>query len=399
MIDICFAIHNKNGKYIKYLATAMCSIMENTKYKLRFHILHDKLLQKKHKRYLNSLVNSYQNRILFYNLYRVNFNLKETIIGRFSIGTLFRLYIADVLPKILDKVLYLDSDIVVNIDIDHLWKLNINNYSIAGCIDSVADKKYTGEVLKIDKYINAGVLIFNLEQIRNTIDLVDESMKFFQVHSNAKYLDQDAINSIFKGTVYFLDEKFNIPTVYVRNNNMEIEGIYHFIADVPRDLQQSFPDKLFFKYLQKTPWGKSDIVFKHYENRLIEKDKQIQIVYKMLQRVYISKKRIFWGVRGAIHPLIMQYFEVKNDDYYVDSNPNFWGKLYNNKIVWSPKKILEENKNEIVVITTIFKFNEVANKLKSYDLVENENFFNGKLLLPETITYKVYGELENKWDI
>lgn len=119
----------------------------------------------------------------------------------------------------------------------------------------------------------------------------------------------------------------------------------------------------------------------------------------MLQKVNSSRKRIFWGAGGAIHPLIMQYFEVKNDDYYVDSNPSLWGKIHNNKVVWSPEKIFKENKDEIVIISTIFKYNEVALKLEQHGLIENENFFNGKLLLPETITYKVYGELENKWDI
>lgn len=84
----------------------------------------------------------------------------------------------------------------------------------------------------------------------------------------------------------------------------------------------------------------------------------------MLQKVNSSRKRIFWGAGGAIHPLIMQYFEVKNDDYYVDSNPSLWGKIHNNKVVWSPEKIFKENKDEIVIISTIFKYNEVALKLE-----------------------------------
>lgn len=88
----------------------------------------------------------------------------------FSIGTLYRLKIADILSS-LDKVLYLDSDVIVTQDISGLWNTDITNYYCAAVKDAKSTRsKFSNKrhfkKMGIDpnKYFNAGVILFNLKK-------------------------------------------------------------------------------------------------------------------------------------------------------------------------------------------------------------------------------------------
>lgn len=54
--------------------------------------------------------------------------------NRFTIGTMFRIMLPDIMPD-LKKIIYLDTDLFVNTDIEELWNLNIDNYCLAAAPD------------------------------------------------------------------------------------------------------------------------------------------------------------------------------------------------------------------------------------------------------------------------
>ncbi len=75
--------------------------------------------------------------------------------------TLIRLF-ADMIDYIPDKILYLDADIMFNRDIHLLYDVDISNYEYAAARD------HYGKYLVNPNYINAGVLLFNMSEIKNT---------------------------------------------------------------------------------------------------------------------------------------------------------------------------------------------------------------------------------------
>ena len=77
--------------------------------------------------------------------------------------TLIRLF-ADVFTEIPDKILYLDADILFNRDIDLIWNTNIENFEYA------ASRDHYGKILLFfrRKFINAGVILFNMKKCRET---------------------------------------------------------------------------------------------------------------------------------------------------------------------------------------------------------------------------------------
>ncbi|MBQ7158128.1 MAG: lipopolysaccharide biosynthesis protein [Treponema sp.] len=77
--------------------------------------------------------------------------------------TLIRLF-ADLVPDLPEKFLYLDIDVLCNKDITLLYDTDIDGYEYAACRD------HYGKIILFfrRKFINAGVILFNLAECRKT---------------------------------------------------------------------------------------------------------------------------------------------------------------------------------------------------------------------------------------
>lgn len=75
--------------------------------------------------------------------------------------TLLRLF-ADIVEGMPEKLLYLDVDILFNRDISLLYNIDISGYEYAAARD------HYGKYLINPNYINAGVLLLNMKEIRKT---------------------------------------------------------------------------------------------------------------------------------------------------------------------------------------------------------------------------------------
>ena len=98
--------------------------------------------------------------------------------------TLIRL-LADLVPNMPNKLLYLDVDIMANDDILKLYNINIDNYEYAA-----VKEKYGCWLIRPD-YINAGVLLFNMKRIKETKLL--EKGRILLREKKMLFADQDAI--------------------------------------------------------------------------------------------------------------------------------------------------------------------------------------------------------------
>lgn len=72
--------------------------------------------------------------------------------------------LADLIPNMPDKLLYLDYDIMFNRDIKLIYDIDINKYEYAGAPDHYG--KYA--FLHHPGYLNAGVILFNMVKCRET---------------------------------------------------------------------------------------------------------------------------------------------------------------------------------------------------------------------------------------
>lgn len=112
--------------------------------------------------------------------------------------TLLRL-LADLVPEIPDKLLYLDIDIMIANDIRQLWEIDVTGYEYAA-----VKEKYGCWLIRPD-YFNAGMLLLNMAMIRET-GLLEKARELIRT-KKLLFADQSAI---FKATT----RKKLIPRIY-----------------------------------------------------------------------------------------------------------------------------------------------------------------------------------------
>ena len=88
-------------------------------------------------------------------------------------------------PRIPEKFLYLDIDLLFNRDIDLLWNTDIEGYEYA------ASRDHYGKFLVHPNFINAGVLLFNMKKCRET-GLFEKSRKLIKT-KKLTFADESAI--------------------------------------------------------------------------------------------------------------------------------------------------------------------------------------------------------------
>ena len=87
---------------------------------------------------------------------------RDTIFSNFCFARL-------ALPSVVeeDKILYIDTDAIVIQDISKVWRVNIDDYYLAGCKDYGIIRDGTNEKLGFTgRYVNSGYILMNLKKIR-----------------------------------------------------------------------------------------------------------------------------------------------------------------------------------------------------------------------------------------
>ena len=110
--------------------------------------------------------------------------------------SLLKFELPNILPDV-DKLLYLDSDIIVKGDLEELFQIDIKDYYLAASpeIWRNLDKYWAGEDFSIENsfYFNSGVLLYNLNLMR--IDNISSSLWNRKIENSKdpskKTMDQD----------------------------------------------------------------------------------------------------------------------------------------------------------------------------------------------------------------
>ena len=232
-MDICFAI---NKEYVQHLSVAITSIIvNNADSPLEFHVL-SKDLTDSDRAVLLRTCRHKQVKINFHKVDDRMFADLKLNISHISRETYYRYILPELLPDV-SKALYLDADVIVKGSLREIWSLDINNYYMAGVFDTyISDIGYKGKVgfHNDDLYVNAGVLLFNLEKIRKDNKVEELFRNTRELASDVEYQDQDILNITFKGKILRLDQKYNYTfRDVVSNTKKELRDsvIVHFTGD------------------------------------------------------------------------------------------------------------------------------------------------------------------------
>ena len=215
----CFAedIHvayNIDDNYATFAMISMDSILKHNKSKsdYTFYILHEENnLSSWNKFQLSTFVLLKGQSIKFLSIDKEKFkniDYSGSWFARHIAPIAFaRIYLVDLLPDSIDKVLYIDADTLVNLDLKTLFDLELDESPIAMALDH----DYTASKFqKISSlYCNSGVILFDTNNWRK----LNISKKIFEIYNNKSYalefIEQDLLNYASKGIVKLIDSKYN----------------------------------------------------------------------------------------------------------------------------------------------------------------------------------------------
>lgn len=267
-IHICLSYHDGNGTYIKPFFTTLISVLENTHEYTIFHIFHDDTLHDQSRTLLENLTNSYACCILFHDMSKFTFTKQKQLLARYSVASLYRLKIPEVLPSDVKKTIYLDGDIICALDIKELWEIALEKQAVAAALDSEKSRNlfFTyfdfSKYMNFEKYFNSGVLILNLDKLRSSYpNLYDDSLRILSEHPEWDAADQNPLNIIFQDDCLFLDNRFNHISVDYRPESVkDLYGfIWHFAGiHKPWVYKNNLADFLYWHYFKKTPFGDTE---------------------------------------------------------------------------------------------------------------------------------------------
>ena len=266
---------SSDDKFAPFLGTTLASILINADAsdELNFIIL-DGGISEKNKQGINGLKKFKEFDIEFINLK----NLPTTAENkRKAHPAFFRLKIASIKPE-LDKVLYLDSDLIVKTSLKPLWDEDIENYIIAAVENPGEPAKAMQKQFKTENYFNSGVLLINLKKWRENnienelISYIDSQSSIIKT-GDLPYGDQNILNVVLDKQVKYLHLKWNAihttcleQVAYTRLEEMEEAScnpaIIHFTSsNKPWTGLRHKHKATFYYYLFKTPWALQILLF------------------------------------------------------------------------------------------------------------------------------------------
>lgn len=262
-----------DSNYIPPLKVMLKSLfMNNSNEYFYIYLAHSKIKSEEIKD-LENFVNKYNQKIIEIKISDDLFKDSPALLY-YPKEMYYRLLAHKFLPKNLDKILYIDPDILILNPIRELYEINLeNNLYGAAYRDNLpvtAFSKIRFLPHKIDVYYNSGVLLMNLDQHRKTID---ENKIFSFIEKNRSKLllpDQDLINIMYSKNIRNIDEvKYNYDTRLFDYYRIKSKGKYDMDYVIGNTVIMHFcgPSKPWKKNYR----GRFHALYKHYE-KITERD-------------------------------------------------------------------------------------------------------------------------------
>ncbi|MCD7857042.1 MAG: glycosyltransferase family 8 protein [Clostridiales bacterium] len=211
-------VYASDDRFVEILGVSLTSLYENNKNMEQIHVyVLDSKISEENKKKLESVSRTYKrNDIQWIPAKDISEELNmEILVDRGSLSQYARLFVSSVLPADLERVLYLDCDIIINKLLDELWNLDMHGKTIAALKDAFS-KWYRANInLKpTDIMFNSGVMLIDLKRWKE--QKVEKKLLKFIASKNGRIQqgDQGALNAVLSHDTYCFEPRFNSVTIY-----------------------------------------------------------------------------------------------------------------------------------------------------------------------------------------
>lgn len=307
---------NTDDNYAQHCCAMLCSLLENNKeWAFHVHILTHKL-SKENTDEINKLFKRYNCENTIYEvdesrLDGVRFRQKYPL----SKAAYYRILLPEILSVDIEKVLYLDCDIIVLNNVIDIYNVVLDNYALAACIDSCPYNSHHRNQLGLsmtDYAFCSGVMMINLKYWREH-DAVNKLLTFSKNERHPVYLhDQDALNYVFKKQWLVLPPKWN-------RGAMSFFQIYPGERSFDFEEYDSSPKLIHYANQMIKPWF--DVCFperNYYLSYLkLSGFKNVEFNKRTFrQKLLVYKASVIYMINKYIHPFIPNFIELIIKDIY-----------------------------------------------------------------------------------
>ncbi len=259
-----------NRGYVDYACVMLCSLCENASDRIHAYILQCELTEDDKSR-MTDVLSPYDIELSFISIDPQRFDERMVRNEMWTVEAYFRLFLPDILPRDVDRILYLDVDVIVNHPIDEFYYIDFQGMDFVATIDNsgLLEAQFHGmRKEKMDpliktghKYFNSGVVLMNMDQIRGeySFDVYDAAMKEWEYQMFAP--DQDILNYVHAGKVLYVDPlKWDAFAIHIFNFDVmdfeefdEYASIIHYSGPKPWQHKMAhYPfEKIWWRYAKK----------------------------------------------------------------------------------------------------------------------------------------------------
>ena len=302
-INIAFGV---DANFARPMGVAMTSIiLNNRNQNIIFHIFTDGLNEcDKIRLKLLAEINHIIIKIYYIDI-SIFKNLKTTT--NWSVATYYRFIMCKGLYGEVEKVLYLDADIICLKQIQELFNIDMNGKTIMAVHDIIDSYNFPIRMKKINiksgNYFNAGVLLIDINKwnekniSERAFELLLNNMEKYD------YLDQDVLNVTLENDVCFINKNYN----YIYNkeqsqkdNLVDVIKLLHYATvQKPWYTWYNYPlGESFIKYASQSPW--KDVPLLDQPRNY----KEMKMMSKTMKQRGNFKGMLIWYWRYCINKII-----------------------------------------------------------------------------------------------
>lgn len=228
----------------------------------------------------------------------------------------FRVLLPDILED-LDRVIYLDCDLIVADSLSPLWDISLEDY-YAAAVPNVFEPKHYERPKKlglesINDYFNSGVMVLNLVAMRR--DRIGEKILAVarERREELQWQDQDPFNIVFDGNWLHLSLRWNCQnSLYFLpygkrqfgkeavKSALDSPAVIHFEGPAMHKpwhrLCKHPHQKDYLQYRKRTPWSSVELEGDTLRNRWLRLLPAIGLIYYMQIKFWLASK-----IRKIIH--------------------------------------------------------------------------------------------------
>ena len=246
-----------NEAYVPYTYVMLKSLFESNKENdITVFLLHNGLTEKSTKAFFD-LTKSYGQVIELLGVTSFSMDSQVYINSGWDEIVMYPLLLWDILPEKVERVLYLDGDVIVNKDLSDLYAMDFDGKDIIACPDilsSDSHKEYRSN-FEDGTYFNTGMMVMNVAKNRGKRLMQQYEKTGLRLEHPLFYPSQDLLNYVHKNHVLYVDPlKYNFPTYEGRHKN----GGY--------DEKRTRKEVSVLHFSEKKPWSEGDHKFYDIEN-------------------------------------------------------------------------------------------------------------------------------------